>query len=66
MAAKQEWKRVEDVKAFLAERGTRSVGVHHATNVKRLPWPVCARCGLLYLKNEATRRELKKPCIVEE
>lgn len=30
---------------------------------KKLPWLVCcAYCGLVPLKNDASRRELRKPC----
>ena len=29
---------------------------------KRLPWPVCMMCGLVGLKNDATREALRKPC----
>lgn len=34
-----------------AKRSTRSVS-----------WLVCARCGLIYLKNDATARAIRKPC----
>lgn len=27
-----------------------------------LPWPVCIRCGLLLLKNEASQRAAKQSC----
>lgn len=30
---------------------------------RKLPWVVCCiHCGLMDLKNEATRQEMKKPC----
>lgn len=30
---------------------------------KRVPWLVtCRYCGLVELRNEATRREMRKPC----
>jgi len=29
---------------------------------KRLPWLVCVTCGLVGLKNDATREALRKPC----
>lgn len=32
----------------------------------RFPWPVCQRCGLVALKNEATRRALRQPCGANE
>jgi hypothetical protein len=57
---------VDNVRAFLAQKGARSVGVHSPKMRKRIPWPVCSRCGLPYLKNEATRRAVKAPCVVDE
>ncbi len=33
---------------------------HQPQAVKRLPWPVCRGCGLVYLRNEATRRAIKR------
>lgn len=38
----------------------------HAMTRKILSWMACARCGLLALRNEATRRALKRPCVWEE
>jgi len=61
----QKWHRVEDVRAFLAQKGRRSVGTHQLTK-RILHWPYCARCGLVALKNQATAKELSKPCVVEE
>ena len=66
MSAKQEWHRVSDVGAFLASRGQRNVGVHQMRSLKRLPWPCCSRCGLLALRNDATRKALRAVCVVEE
>lgn len=66
MTDTRKWNRVTDVRAFLAERGTRNVGAHNPKQRKRLPWPVCSRCGLLYLRNEATRRAVRAACVVEE
>ncbi len=59
------WHRVTDVRAFLAEEGVLSVGVH-AFTWKVMHYHACSRCGLLPLKNDATRREMRKPCIVYE
>lgn len=61
-----EWTVVKDVRAFLAQRGSRNVGVHQWKPLKRMPWPRCSRCGLLRLKNEATRRAANAPCVTEE
>lgn len=63
--AKQEWHKVQDVKAFLADKGQRTTG-QHAFTKKVLHWPYCSRCGLLALKNETTRREMSRPCVTEE
>lgn len=60
-----QWHRVVDVRAFLAEEGVRSVGVH-AFNRKVLHYQACSRCGLLPLKNDATRRAMREPCVVYE
>ena len=33
---------------------------HSPVKMKRLPWLVCRYCGLVYLKNDATRRAIKR------
>jgi hypothetical protein len=48
---------------FLSSRGRRDVGVHQMTR-KILHWRYCARCGLMNLKNDATRRALRAPCVI--
>lgn len=40
-------------------------GPHQMTQ-KLLHWRYCARCGLLNLKNDSTRRALKRECVTEE
>jgi hypothetical protein len=35
---------------------------HHPVKLKRLPWLVCACCGLIYLKNEVSRRAASSAC----
>lgn len=37
---------------------------HVTIKYKRIAWPVCKYCGLLYLKNEPTRKAIKKGCWV--
>lgn len=59
------WHRVKDVRGFLAEQGVRSVGVHSFT-WKVLHYRACSRCGLLPLKNDATRKEMRAACVVWE
>lgn len=60
------WERVTNIRAFMDSRGQRSVGVHQMRSVKRLPWPYCSRCGLLALRNDATRKAMREACVVEE
>lgn len=64
--ATEKWHRVQDVKAFMESRGQRTVAEHSMRSIKRLSWPVCARCGLLALRNDATRKALREKCVVEE
>ena len=33
---------------------------HTPEKPKRLPWPICTGCGLVYLKNDATRRAIRQ------
>lgn len=54
-----------DTREFLARRGRIERGHHSPGTLKRVAWPVCTRCGLVYLKNEATRRAIKAACVVE-
>ena len=28
--------------------------------LKRMPWPVCSGCGLVYLKNDVTERAIRR------
>ncbi len=46
-------------------RGTIKRGPHVMTK-RVLHWPYCARCGLVALKNDVSRRALKADCVVEE
>lgn len=34
----------------------------HAFTFSILNWHVCSRCGLIFLKNDATRKAANKPC----
>jgi hypothetical protein len=47
-------------------RGRKRTAPHAWKNIKgfRFPWPVCARCGLILLKNQATRLAAKRACEV--
>lgn len=64
--SKAQWHKVTDVRGFLAEKGIRRIGVHSPQPLRCIPWPVCSRCGLVYLKNEATRKAIKEGCIIYE
>lgn len=44
----------------------REVRGKHAMTKRMLHWPVCSRCGLLGLKNDATRKALKQDCVTLE
>lgn len=61
----REWHRVHDVRAFLAEKGVKRVREHAFTR-QILSWPYCAHCGLMLLKNEATRKAAREKCITYE
>lgn len=51
-----------------APRGRFTVGKGHRLEPlgKRCPWRWCPRCGLVVLRNEATRKALRKQCDAEE
>lgn len=46
-------------------RGRVSRGPHAFTR-RILSWPYCARCGLMLLKNDASRRAAKQQCVALE
>lgn len=51
----------------MSERGQKRRAPHQFTRrLKRLPWPYCAHCGLMLLKNEASKRAAKAVCEWEE
>lgn len=35
---------------------------HSPKKMKNIPWLVCRYCGLLYLKNDITRKAIKEGC----
>ena len=59
------WTQVTDVKSFLSARGNVRTGSHRMTG-KTLHWPYCVQCGLVWLKNDVTRRAMKSPCVWED
>jgi hypothetical protein len=42
--------------------GAKKLTPHSPDKLGRLPWPVCKKCGLVYLKNEATKQRVKRGC----
>ena len=54
-----------EMQEFLAHPGVKRIGSHAMTK-SIFHWRYCAHCGLLALKNEATRKALRGPCIVYE
>ncbi len=46
-------------------KGTVKRGPHQMTK-RILHWPYCSRCGLMALKNDASRAALKRECVTEE
>ena len=38
----------------------------HSLTKRICHWAYCSRCGLVALKNDVTRRALKKECVTEE
>jgi len=39
---------------------------HRPIRVKQFPWPICSTCGLLYLRNDVTRKSIKRGCEVDD
>lgn len=35
---------------------------HSPVSIKCVPYPVCRKCGLIYLKNKRTQKAINKPC----
>lgn len=60
-----DWHRVQNVGEFLADKGTKRVR-EHALTKRILNWSYCAHCGLVALKNDATRKALREKCITYE
>lgn len=49
----------------LAAKGVVRRGVHQMTR-RVCHWPYCARCGLVALKNDASRKALRSDCVTIE
>lgn len=37
-------------------------GKHRTIKYKFIPWLTCAKCGLIYLRNEITQKAIKERC----
>jgi hypothetical protein len=48
-----------DTMAYLFEH-------HHPGKLKSIPWPVCEKCGLVYLRNPFTEWSIKNGCNSKE
>ncbi len=44
----------------------RQIDPHHPVAHRGLPWPICAHCGLVYLKNIASAWAMKHGCDYKE
>jgi hypothetical protein len=60
------WQTVKNVKAFLADKGTKRVRDAHSLKKRVAHWPYCEHCGLVALKNDVSRRALAAQCVVHE
>jgi len=62
-----DWHRLSpaDTRTMLANKGVRRIRDHDMTR-QILNWRCCRHCGLLGLKNEATRQALRAKCITYE
>lgn len=65
--AKTKWSRASaaEAAAILHSKGTKRVRPHNLSRCVH-HWRACAYCGLMNLKNEATRKALKQKCVVWE
>jgi len=52
-------------KEFLARKGHFDRGTHTPKLLRNISWPICSRCGLVYLKNERTRLAIRASCVIE-
>jgi len=60
-----KWHKVADVKRFLEDKGNVRRGAHSFSK-RILNWQYCAHCGLVALKNDATRKAMRAECVYYE
>jgi len=67
MADKSKWRTLtkREKRELLSSKGTKRTRVHAFTR-KMLHWPYCQHCGLVMLKNDVSRRAVRKPCVTYE
>lgn len=65
--SERTWQRVTGsaLRELLDSKGEKRVR-DHAMTKRILNWSYCAHCGLVGLKNDATRKALKEKCITYE
>lgn len=57
---------LHEARRFVARYGGRvHLTAHHMAG-RVLHWPYCLTCGLVALKNDATRAALRAPCVTIE
>lgn len=61
-----DWRQVNDVRAFLTEKGSKRVREHDFNKRRVAHWPYCAQCGLVMLKNDVSRRAANAKCVTYE
>ena len=70
MSAAEQWERVSyaDFMADVekARRERYRMVPHQAVKRKRVAWPICKECGLIYLRNRATAHAIKLGCLHEK
>lgn len=44
------------------EKETYTFEPHKLKMIKRIPWPICQYCGLVFLKNKVSRWCIKNGC----
>lgn len=54
-----------EARELIAKRGAVRNGPHKLT-ARVLHWAYCTQCGLLALRNDATRAALRRPCVWED
>ena len=43
-------------------KGASALRPHNPRKYKQIPWAVCRYCGIVYLRNDVTRKAIKRGC----